>query len=52
MYVFYDTFMQIITQNHPRALPLTVEVINDAAKTYLNMENYVQITLFPEKEKQ
>jgi zinc protease len=28
---------------------LTVEVIHEAAKTYLNMENYVQITLFPEK---
>ena len=31
---------------------LTVEVIQEAAKTCLNMENYIQITLFPEKEKQ
>jgi predicted Zn-dependent peptidase len=31
---------------------LTAEVIQDAAKTYLNTENYVQVTLFPEKEKQ
>ena len=28
---------------------LTAEVIHGAAKTYLNMENYVQVTLFPEK---
>ncbi len=31
---------------------LTAEVIQDAAKTYLNTENYVQVILFPEKEKQ
>jgi zinc protease len=31
---------------------LTIEVIHEAAKTYLNMENYIQVTLFPEKEKQ
>jgi zinc protease len=30
---------------------LTIEVIHEAAKTYLNMENYIQVTLFPEKEK-
>jgi zinc protease len=28
---------------------LTTEVIHGAAKTYLNMENIVQVTLFPEK---
>jgi zinc protease len=31
---------------------LTAEVIHEAAKTYLNMENYVKVTLFPEKEEQ
>jgi len=31
---------------------LTAEKIQEAAKTYLNMENYVQVTLFPEKKKE
>lgn len=31
---------------------LTAEVIHEAAKAYLNTENYVQVTLFPEKEKE
>jgi zinc protease len=29
---------------------LTAEVIHEAAKAYLNTENYVQVILFPEKE--
>jgi zinc protease len=29
---------------------LSPEVIQDASKTYLDTENYVQVTLFPEKE--
>jgi zinc protease len=31
---------------------LNAAMIQEAAKTYLNMDNYVQVTLFPEKEKQ
>ncbi len=31
---------------------LTAEVIHEAANVYLNTENYVQVTLFPEKEKE
>jgi zinc protease len=30
---------------------LTAEKIHEAAKTYLNSENYVKVVLFPEKEK-
>ncbi len=31
---------------------LTAEMIQEAAKTYLNMENYVQVTLYPEKKEE
>jgi zinc protease len=31
---------------------VTVDVINGAAGLYLNTENYVQVILFPEKEKE
>jgi predicted Zn-dependent peptidase len=31
---------------------LTSEMIQEAAKTYLNTGNFVQVTLFPEKEKE
>ncbi len=31
---------------------LTAEKIQEAAMNYLNMENYVQVTLFPEKKKE
>ncbi len=32
--------------------PLSPEVIRDAARTYLNTNNYVRVTLYPEKEKE
>jgi len=38
--------------DYPKTLEnLTGEVIQEAAKTYLNTNNYVQVTLLPEKEK-
>ncbi len=37
--------------NYEKSLEnLTAEMIQDAAKIYLNLENYVQVTLFPEKK--
>ena len=30
---------------------LTAAMIQDAARTYLDTNNYVQVTLFPEKQK-
>ncbi len=39
--------------DYPKSLEnLTAEGIQNAAKTYLDRENYVQVILFPEKEKQ
>ncbi|UCE39842.1 MAG: insulinase family protein [Candidatus Aminicenantes bacterium] len=38
--------------NYEKSLDdLTAEVIHEAARTYLNTDNFVQVTLFPEKEK-
>jgi zinc protease len=47
-------------QEDPRGLlaltdslkPLSPEVIREAARTYINTNNYVRVTLYPEKEKE
>ena len=39
--------------DYPKSLEnLTAEVIQNAAKTYLDTGNFVQVTLIPEKDKQ
>ena len=51
-YLFDDLDLSEINKYPNRISELTADKIQDAAKKYFNMKNYVEVVLYPEKTQQ